>query len=104
MAVTSPTYPRLLLLISPAEYVLWYAPDLCNGGGELKRLLSRFKTCKTHKTLEKIDVVTGSVDTTAAMESVIRTRRDIEKMQGDRKHTNIMEKQGVTMQNTMERQ
>ena len=102
MVVTSPTYHRLLPLISPAEYVLWYAPDLSNGGGKLKHLPSRFKTCKTRKTLEKIDSETGSVDATAAMEAVIRTRRNVETMQGDRKRIKIMEKWRVTMQNIME--
>ena len=41
--------------------------------------------------------MTGNVDMTAALESVMQTRRDIEKVQGDRKHTNLREKQGVTM-------
>lgn len=44
------------------------------------------------------------VDTTTAMEAVIRTRRNVETMQGDRKCIKIMEKWRVTMQNTMERQ
>ena len=66
----------------------------------MKRRLSRFKTCKIRKTLEKID---SGVDATAAMESVIRTRRNVEMMQGDKKRMNIMEKWRVTGQKKMER-
>ena len=100
MAVTSPTYPRLLSLISPVKIC---PSDLSNGGGKLRRQLSRFKTCKTRKTLEKNDSVTGNVDMTAALELVVQTRRDIEKVQGDKKRMNIMKKWRVTGQKTMGR-